>query len=211
MSLELEGNILTERTPARRWVAIIAIVIPVAALVMASAWFIRAFVAPPTIAISSPLILAAAPPMAPIETPSVAVKQSRPQQQPVEVVAVSPAPAPSASAIKEAAEPVTGVSALPMFATLAAAPPSLSGAQPAFAPPPRDPIHDPAPASVVAAEPVVEAEASEPIAGPVPLPRVKPRGPVALAASAIPLPRPRPADAEPPTDAATVFERHHAE
>ena len=37
-------------------------------------------------------------------------------------------------------------------------------------------------------------EPAEPIAGPVPLPRAKPHGRVALLAGAVPLPRPRPAE-----------------
>ena len=207
MSLELEGNILLERTPARRWVAIIAVVIPVAALVLASAWFIRAFVAPPTVAISSPLIFAAAPPVAPPEEASpVAVKQSRLPPRPVAAVAASPSPEPPAP-VKATPEPVTGVSALPMFATIAIVPPSLASAPRAFA----DPAREAAPEPVPMAEPAVEPEASEPIAGPVPLPRAKPHGPVAILASAIPLPRPRPVEAAPPLDAPAAFERHGVE
>lgn len=207
MSLELEGNILLERTPARRWVAIIAIVIPVAALVLASAWFIRAFVAPPTVAIStSPLILAAAPPpVAPAEATAVAVKQSRLQPQPVTAAAVAPEPSPAP--VKEAPEPVTGVSALPMFATLAAAPPSLDTAPPAYV----GTVPNAPPEPVTPAEPALEPEASEPIAGLVPLPRAKPHHPVAILASAIPLPRPRPAETAPSSDASPAFERHGAE
>ena len=202
MSLELEGNILLERPPARRWVAIIAIVIPVAALVLSAAWFVRAFVAPPTVAIStSPLILAAAPSAAPIEAAPVAVNQSRQQPQPV--VAVSPEPAPS-TPVKETPEPVTGVSALPMFATLAVAPPSFTSASPAYA----YPAHEAAPEPAPTTEPAAEPEASEPIAGPVPLPKAKPHGPVAILTSAIPLPRPRPTEAAPPLDAPVAFERH---
>ena len=205
MSLELEGNILLERTPARRWVAIIAIVIPVAALVLASAWFIRAFVAPPTVAIStSPLILAAAPPA---EEAPLAVKQSRLQPQPVAAATIATAPPPPAPPAKETPEPVTGVSALPMLATLAAAPFSPDTAPPVYAEPIRDASSEP----VTTAEPAVEPEASDPIAGPVPMPRSKPRGPVAILASAIPLPRPRPAEAAPPPDTASAFERHGVE
>ena len=199
MTLELEGNILLERTHPRRWVSIIAVVIPVAAFVLLAAWFIRAFVAPPTIAISSPMILVDAPAAAPVPAQSVAAKQSR---QPLQTVAES---IPAAS-VKETPEPVTGVSALPMFATLTAAPPSLARTPVAYA----DPAQNPAPAPIMVAEPAIEPEASEPLAGPVPLPRAKPHGPVALVTGAIPLPRSRPTEAAPAPDL-PAYDRHSAE
>ena len=42
MTMELEGNLLLERAHTRRWVSIIAVIIPVAAFVLGAAWFIRA-------------------------------------------------------------------------------------------------------------------------------------------------------------------------
>ena len=50
MTMELEGNLSLERAHTRRWVSIIAVIIPVGAVVLLAAWFIRVYVAPPTVA-----------------------------------------------------------------------------------------------------------------------------------------------------------------
>ena len=63
--MDLEGNLILERTPARRWVSIVAVVIPVVACVAGVTWFVRAFISPPTIAIPGPMMLATAPPPPP--------------------------------------------------------------------------------------------------------------------------------------------------
>ena len=98
-------------------------VVPVAAFVMLSTWFIRSYIAPPTVAISSPMILAAAPrPVQPLRLRA----QSLAAKQPQLVAMAEPVPPPPA---RTASEPVA--TALPMFATLAAAPPSLTSAPPA--------------------------------------------------------------------------------
>jgi hypothetical protein len=47
----------------------------------------------------------------------------------------------------------------------------------------------------------------ERIAGPIPVPRAKPNGPVALLTSSVPLPRPKPAETAPPSDL-PAFDRH---
>ncbi|MBX9840193.1 MAG: hypothetical protein K2Z80_00125, partial [Xanthobacteraceae bacterium] len=60
--MELEGNLILERRPARRWVSAVAVIVPVLACIAGVTWFIRAFVSPPTIAIPGPMMLAAAPP-----------------------------------------------------------------------------------------------------------------------------------------------------
>ena len=65
MAFELEGNLSIERAHTRRWVSIIAVVIPVAAFVLLAAWFIRAYIVPPTVAIHSPPMMADAPPPPP--------------------------------------------------------------------------------------------------------------------------------------------------
>ena len=112
MALELEGNLSLERAPTRRWVSIIAVVIPVAAFVLLAAWFIRAYLVPPTVAIPSPTMMADAAaaaarrararrmveaPKPPLPTwPMAAARQRRP-------VEATPAAVPCA---------------LPMFATL---------------------------------------------------------------------------------------------
>ena len=51
-------------------------------------------------------------------------------------------------------------------------------------------------------------EPGEPIDGPVPLPRAKPHGRVALLAGAIPLPRPRPADDRAAANDLPAVDRH---
>jgi hypothetical protein len=94
---------------------------------------------------------------------------------------------------------------MPMFATLAAAPPTTVGSAPtrAFA----DPVQDTprAKTSVIAEETI---ESGEPIAGPVPLPRAKPHGHLALITGAIPLPRPKPSEAAPTFDDLPPVDRH---
>ena len=61
MTMELEGNLSLERAPTRRWVSIIAVIIPVAAIVLLAAWFIRVYVAPATVLIPNPPMIVAEP------------------------------------------------------------------------------------------------------------------------------------------------------
>jgi hypothetical protein len=202
MTMELEGDLQLERAHTRRWVAIIAVLIPVSAVVLLSAWFIRVYVAPPTVAIPSPMIVAEeAPPAAPAP-PQV---EAPPPQQTTAMAEPAPPPSPPAGERRVA-------TALPMFATLSVVPPSLeSTPSRAYADPAQDTpvvvssitVTEPAPA-----EPAAVAAAAEPLAGPVPLPHAKPHRPLALAASAVPLPRPRPVEAEPPHDDLPAFDRH---
>jgi hypothetical protein len=200
MAMELEGDLQLERVHTRRWVAIIAILIPVSAVVLLSAWFIRVYVAPPTVAIPAPMIMAEEPP--PPASPAPAQVEAPPPQQ--------------TTTMAEPAVPPAGerrvASALPMFATLSVVPPSLESAPSrAYADPAQDTpvvvssitITEPRPAQSAVAE-----TAAEPLAGPVPLPHAKPHRPLALAASAVPLPRPRPVDAEPPKIDLPAFDRH---
>lgn len=194
--MELEGNLSIERAPTRRWVSIVAVIVPVIAFVGLAAWFIRAYVAPPTIAIPNPMVLAAAP-SAP---PSPArVEAQAPAPEPPQPAAAEPAA--SAPTAETTAPPPTN---LPMFATLAAAPPTLDNAPVAFA----DPAQDRS--SAMPAEPSA-LEASEPIAGPVPVPRPKPRVSVAVVTGPVPLPRPRPATEDPPPPDLPAFDRHSVE
>ena len=190
MTMELEGNLSLERSHTRRWVAIIAVIIPVTAIVLLATWFIRVYVAPKTVLIPNPPMIVAEPP----ETPAVSTRVRTEVPQPPAVMAEPANPPPS--------EPTA--SALPMFATLAAVPPALGSATPAFA----DPAQDTSPAPSITVAETAEIEPGEPIAGPVPLPRSKPHGRVALLASAIPLPRPRPAEIAAPLEDVPVIERH---
>src|ERR1051325_12196794 len=59
--MDLEGNLVLERRPARRWVSILAVVIPVVACVVGVSWFVRAFISPPTISIPGSITLATTP------------------------------------------------------------------------------------------------------------------------------------------------------
>jgi hypothetical protein len=217
MAFELEGNFALERSPTRRWVSIVAVVIPVASFVMLAGWFIRVFVVPPTITIPSPMMVASVAPPAPAVPARLQAEAPR-QQQPQTVGLGEPARAPRPSL--QATEGVP-MSALPMFATLAVAPPSLPSASSAYAETAQDaspPTGSVAPAS--APKPSVVASAAEPAASeiaepmtasvPLPLPRAKHRSGVALA-NAVPLPRPRPTESLPSESDLPVFDRHAVE
>jgi hypothetical protein len=190
MTMELEGNLLLERPHTRRWVQVVAVIIPVAAIVLLAAWFIRVYVAPATVLIPNPPMTVAEP-SEPASSPQRAQVEA---PQPPTVMA-EPANPPAS---EQAASP------LPMFATLAVVPPALGGATPAYADPAQD--GSPAPSIMVAETKAIEP--AEPIEGPVPLPRAKPHGPVALLASAIPLPRPRPAEIVAPPEQIPTVDRH---
>jgi hypothetical protein len=206
--MELEGNLILERRPARRWISVTAVIVPVVACLAGVTWFVRAFISPPTIAIPSPMSLAAAPPAPPVQAEPPAAQPA------VSAAPVSPAPAPSPLASSN-----TASVALPMFATLAAAPPTFSSAAPgqftggvsaAYADPARD---FPATNMPAAADAMVDAT---PLAGPIPMPRPRPQaGPqtTAALADAVPLPRARPGE-EPRAQVQEIrpaFDRHGAE
>ena len=78
MAFELEGNLSIEHAHTRRWVSIIAVVIPVAAFVLLAAWFIRAYIVPPTVAIHSPPMMADAPPPPPAVPKRAMVEAPKP-------------------------------------------------------------------------------------------------------------------------------------
>jgi hypothetical protein len=210
MELELEGNLVLERPPTRRWIAIIAVVVPVVACVCSVAWFIRAFIAPPVANISTQMQLAAAQPslLAPVraEVPAPAPEPEPPQQTAMNEPA---APAASPAAAEKPAS-------LPMFGSLSAAPPFENSA--AFA----NPAHDtaaPMTAPPMAVPPMdgqpsgneqtAMLEPATPIAGPIPIPHPKPHFSVATITGPVPLPRPRPAE-NPPSDVPDLpaFDRH---
>lgn len=195
MTMEFEGNLVLERAHTRRWVSIIAVIIPVAAIVLLAAWFIRVYVAPATVLIPNPPMIVAEPPAPPAASARADTAARQPPPAMAEVTTLPPAGDRPAS------------STLPMFATLAVVPPSLGSAPPA--PAYADPAQDASSAvpSIMVDEPAA-LEPGEPIAGPVPLPRAKPHGPVALLTSSIPLPRPRPAEIAPPPDDIPVIDRH---
>jgi hypothetical protein len=209
--MQLEGTLLLERSPTRRWISIIAIVIPVVAVVILAAWFVRAFVLPPTITIASPMVTAsAAPPPARSEALVAQPRQSTvrvvepPAVRPADVIPVVPdAPPETATSVPPA------TASGPMFAALAVAPPNFNNLT--AAPPPADTS---APAAEAAGPPPEEAEiplveASEPIQGPVPLPRQRPpQVSVAMVTGSVPLPRPKPVTEEAAAPERPTVDRH---
>jgi hypothetical protein len=191
--MELEGTLQVERRPMRRWIPIVGVIVPVVAFVAVAGWFIRAFVAPPMVAIPSPAMLAEAPP-APFETR-------------VDMTAPQPAAAERAAPARETYTPATS-----MLASASTASPALATASSTAAPPP--PMTTPA-AATVPADPAAVAQAAaiepgEPIQGPIPLPPRRPRVMVAQAAGGpVPLPRPRPPETTArPEPEAPPIERH---
>jgi hypothetical protein len=198
--MQLEGTLNLERKRVQRWVPIVAIVVPVFLFVAAATWFIRAFVAPPMVAIPAPMTMAAA---------------TLPERHPPPVA--SQLSAPSASAVVSpsstgAIEP-TSPRTLPMFATFAIAPPAASlrrapmmeqlepnaASSPAESPgppaenagPPTDALAD---LSKDRSDGIATAalDPSEPLAGPIPLPPQRRRVSALQPAGPVPLPRPRP-------------------
>jgi len=218
---DLTGTFEVERSRPRRWVTIVALIVPVIAVVLSAAWFVRAFVAPPTVVIPTPMVLASAP--------SVADVAAADGQD----AAVAEARARLADRMTETSGKSVYTPGLPMVASLAAAPPAPPPvAEPiASAPPPSSsepelvvgstalaaaPDAPTAPSALVAdPEPAApaEIEPGEPIQGPIPVPPRRPRVTVATVVHAVagrvPLPRPRPVDAtaKPEPDVQN-FERH---
>jgi hypothetical protein len=191
MSMELEGNILLERAPMRRWVSIVAVVVPAAAFAMLATWFIRIYIVPPTVAIPGPVMLASAP------------QEPAPPQQIEAKHPGAAAPTASVSAVQvsvtapSVAEPVALPGPSPMLNTLSATAP------PAELPPAAPPQEHSAPATVGVAQAAFDESAPEAtgsIPGPIPIPRSKPRLSLARVTGPVPLPRPKPAEDLPPSD-----------
>jgi hypothetical protein len=200
--MELEGNLILERRPARRWVSALAVVVPVLLCLAGVTWFVRAFISPPTITIPSPMSLAAAPPAPPVRAEPPAASPPAPVEAPAD-----PAPAQASPAQPWPAETSGSAAAQSVFPPV----PPREPVTTAFADPGRNPTAGAAPASAAATG--IDAA---PIAGPIPLPRARPHETVAVASAAVPLPRPRPAE-ETGTPAAQTttsqpnYVRHSAE
>jgi hypothetical protein len=182
--MDLEGNLILDRRPARRWVSILAVVIPVVACVAGVTWFVRSFISPPTISIPDPLVLASTTP-APLPPMRTEPQAAKPESVwPAVTMPPTPFAPPNsphvAAATPGSEHPASGTFPPPQSRRMAAAS--------AFADPVRD---NPAPATTSA----VEAPAM-PIAGPIPLPKPRPPVTVIAAAQAEPMPRARPAEEE---------------
>jgi hypothetical protein len=213
--MDLEGNLILDRRPARRWVSAIAVMIPVVACVAGVTWFVRAFISPPTVAIPGPMMLSAAVPATPSALPARAEPPS-PKPESVWPAAMMPsAPAVSSAALSYSP---------PAAATVGAAPPAGNPFPPpqptrmAAAPSAFDPVPEIPPP---AASPAIQAP-TMPIIGRVPMPRPRPpESALAAMHAALPTPRPRPteeetaaastATANPILRAEPAYDRHPAE
>jgi hypothetical protein len=188
--MDLEGNLILDRRPARRWVTAIAVMIPVVACVAGVTWFVRAFISPPTVAIPGPMLLSAAVPATPPALPARAEPPS-PKPEPVWPAAMVPAaPAVSSAALSYSPPAPATVGAAPQAASPFPPPqPTRMAAAPsAFDPAPEIPPP--------AAAPAIEAP-TMPIIGRIPMPRPRPPESVLAAMhAALPTPRPRPAEEE---------------
>jgi hypothetical protein len=194
-TMRWDGVVAVKRSRARRWVTVLGVVVPVTVVTAFGAWFVRSHIIPPNIVIPSPMALASAPPtiLLPAAETDGRAAAAEPQSPPTAMrtaasAAVEP-PAggstagetiPSGAAVDIAG--TTPSPPLPMFQSLALAPPAAPFGPPPFAH--ADPGRAPP-----AAEPV---EAGVPIAGPVPLPPRRPRAAVARAPGPVPLPPIRP-------------------
>ena len=114
-----------ERPRTRRLLSVVAVIVPVAVFVGAAAWFIRVYIAPPTIAISEPIVLAAldtvqvmepALPTPIAETNDASNPASEPLLPMVATLVFAPfaaAPEPPNAILDAAEEPITGPVPLP--------------------------------------------------------------------------------------------------
>ncbi len=160
-----EGSLLLDGAPTRRWVSIIAVVIPVGAFVLLAALFIRTYVVPPTYGIPNPMTA---------ETPTAPIAQ--PRRVATETVRLG--------APDQTMPAATG--SLPMLATLAVAPPSATTTAPTTPQPapsmasaPPAPTPAPAAAVVSVAPPPAPAPAPGSAAAPAVVASAPPAPPVA--------------------------------
>jgi len=208
--MDLEGNLILDRKPARRWVTAIAVMIPVVACVAGVTWFVRAFISPPTVAIPGPMMLAATPPAPPPALPARSELPSPKPESAWPAVMVPPASAassyaPPTAATVGAAPPAASPFPPPQPARMATAPSALGDPVPEIPPP--------------AAASAIKAPAM-PIIGRIPMPRPRPPESVLAAMhAAVPTPHPRAAEEEtavaatanPFLRAEPAYNRHSAE
>lgn len=179
----MDYDLMTAAEPPRkrRLLGALAMFLPVVIVAAGAAWFVRVFVAPPSIAIPEAPLLASAdstPAPEPPPPPVAAVQKAEPTPEPVRETTGNSAPPPTSSPWSLpmiAGLPGPGTSIWPPAGTAARAP------------------QDTAPmSSPTMSSPEMSIDASEPIAGPIPLPHPRPRISTAIARGNVPLPRPRP-------------------
>jgi hypothetical protein len=215
---------MLERAGARLWVSIVAAVIifPAAAVLLLAAWAIRVQIAVPTRTEPSPVTLAAAPPISPVQE-NVRATVTEPVALPPKATEPSSTrPTPGGAPPADADRAQAALPSAPVQVEAAVPPPPATVAEP-VAPAPDAKAPGPASASSLFAtlavvppilgrgspayaDPTQDTfssvspmagkpaalEFSEPISGPVPLPKPKPHVTVAHVSRAVPLPRSRP-------------------
>jgi hypothetical protein len=165
MALKVDDMTGVERPRRRRAVAVLAVIVPIVVLAGAAAWFVRAYIMPPMVAISEPLAVSS------VES---ALARTEPQ----------PRPAPANETTGASFSPTAANSPLPAvrYSTNSA---EVWASVPLPGPPRQIQSFAAAPASAVAP--------SDPVTAAVPLPPRKPRISTAeFDLPAVPLPRPRP-------------------
>jgi hypothetical protein len=149
-------------------------------------------------------MVASASPQMPVQAALAVEAKTSDRPMPVTAPAVAQIAAPAAAeppapaaAMNKPAASAAPTNPLPMFQTLTVVPPMAN--TPAFEPlPAPESAATTGVAQGTSEEPALEN--SEPIAGPVPLPRTKPRFALARVIGPVPLPRPKPAEELPPPD-----------
>jgi hypothetical protein len=156
---------MPERAGARLWVSIVAAVImlPAAVVLLLAAWAIRVQIAPPMLTDPSPVTLAAAPSISPVQEKVEAAMppQRETTTEPVALPPQAPEPSSTMPTLAEAspADADRAQDALPSAVPMMAGKPA--------APEPSEPIAGPVapmPAQVAAAVPPPPATAAEPVA-----------------------------------------------
>jgi hypothetical protein len=168
---------MLERADARLWFPMIGIVsaIPAVVFAISAIWFMRFYIAPPTILAAAPLGQSA---LAAMSAKPAALESSEPIADPAPA-ALAQTEAPALQLRQQPTETAEVVAALPdaEASELASAPPAvaprmLGDAHPAYSDPAQD--ISTVVSAAMSAKPAA-LEPSDPIEGPIPLPRRKPR------------------------------------
>jgi hypothetical protein len=169
--MEIDGAINLDRLRIRRLVPIVAMIVPMVAVIGGAAWFVRAYVAPPMVSIPAPSTLAS------WEPPQTTARQSIVVREPVAPPTADPPPADLTSSLPPTLE-------VPMLASLAFVPPSFPSSDRVGQPP-------------KAAEPQAASPKLPQLA--ISVPEQEPDGTLEMTAVLgpgsifiVPLPRPRP-------------------
>jgi hypothetical protein len=129
--MEIDGAINLDRLRTRRVVPIVAMILPMVAVIGGATWFVRAYVAPPMVSIPAPSTLASWEPPQP--TAQQGARVAPEQVAPPAATPLSPGPSPSLPPSPTPSSPPTW--AVPMMASLAFVPPSFPSSDPADPPP----------------------------------------------------------------------------